>query len=70
MVLAPQTTPPPTCSVQAIGTSIWASAKAGGNPDQGQILTGSYIVIAGLAVQMLFFVAFTVLTIWTHRHPE
>lgn len=61
---------PPPCSVQAVGISIWASSQASGTPDQGQIRLGCGITLAGLAIQLLCFVGFTALTVWTHRHPQ
>ncbi|EFN59060.1 hypothetical protein CHLNCDRAFT_137777 [Chlorella variabilis] len=56
--------------VQAAGISIWASSQSSGNPDQDQIRLGCGITLAGLAIQLICFIAFTVLTIWTHRHPS
>ncbi|PSC68907.1 Glycoside superfamily [Micractinium conductrix] len=56
--------------VQAIGISIWAVSQSSGTPDQHQIRLGCAITLAGLAIQLLFFVAFTAFAIWTHRHPQ
>ena len=56
--------------VQAIGISIWASSQASGTPDQGQIRLGCGITLGGLAIQLLCFVLFTVLTAWVQRHPK
>ncbi|KAL4430757.1 hypothetical protein ABPG75_006013 [Micractinium tetrahymenae] len=56
--------------IQAIGISIWASSQSSGDPDQDQIRLGCGVTLAGLAAQLLFFVCFTVLAIWTHRHPR
>lgn len=70
--LAPlPTCPPPSDhSVQAIGISIWASSQASGTPDQGQIRLGCGITLGGLAIQLICFVLFTVLTAWAQRHPK
>lgn len=56
--------------IQAIGISIWASSQSSGEPDQSQIRLGCGITLAGLAAQLLFFICFTALAIWTHRHPK
>jgi hypothetical protein len=59
-----------TRSVQSIGISIWASSKSSGKPEQDRIRLGCAITLAGLAVQLACFAGFTVLAIWTHRHPK
>jgi hypothetical protein len=56
--------------VQAIGISIWASSQASGTPDQGQIRLGCGITLGGLAIQLICFVLFTILTAWAQRHPK
>lgn len=55
--------------VQAVGISIWASSKGSGNPDQDKITLGSWITVAGLAIQLTSFMIFASLAIWVQRHP-
>jgi hypothetical protein len=71
--LSLSSSPPPLSrlrSIQAIGISIWASSQSSGDPDQDQIRLGSGITLAGLAIQLIAFIAFTLLVIWAHRHPR
>ena len=53
-----------------VGIAIWASSQSSGTPDQGQIRLGCGITLGGLAIQLICFVIFTILTAWTQRHPK
>ncbi|KAL4443301.1 hypothetical protein ABPG75_011038 [Micractinium tetrahymenae] len=55
-------------AIQTVGISIWATSQSSGDPDQDQIRKGSIITCAGLAVQVLFFCFFGLLSLWAYRH--
>lgn len=56
--------------VQAIGISLWATAKSSSDGSESQFNLGNRIMLAGLAIQLFCFILFTLLAIWVHRHPK
>jgi hypothetical protein len=56
--------------IQAIGITIWATSKGSGKPDTKAITLGSWITVAGLAVQLVSFCLFTFLALWIQRSPK
>lgn len=56
-------------AIQTVGISMWAVSQSSGNPNQSQIREGSIITCAGLAVQVLSFCIFGLLSLWAWRHP-
>jgi len=56
--------------VQAVGISIWASEKSTGEPNVSVVKLGSWITVAGLGMQLVSFLAFTILSVWIQRHKD
>lgn len=56
--------------IQAAGITIWATSKGSGEPDSEAITLGSWITVAGLAVQLVSFCLFTFLAFWIQRSPN
>ncbi|KAL4423415.1 hypothetical protein ABPG77_009993 [Micractinium sp. CCAP 211/92] len=57
-------------AIQTVGISIWATSQSSGNPNPDQIRKGSIITCIGLAVQIIFFCIFGLLSLWAGRHPR
>lgn len=57
-------------TVQAAGITLWATSKSSGNPNQNMIKIGNFITVGGLAFQLLAFIVFVFVVIWSHRHKQ
>ena len=58
------------CRIQAIGISIWATARSSEDGSSHDVKLGGTIIVVGLGLQLVSFLIFILVAVWVRRHPK
>ncbi|GAB4814621.1 hypothetical protein N2152v2_001667 [Parachlorella kessleri] len=56
--------------IQAIGISIWATARSSEDGSSHDVKLGGTIIVVGLGLQLISFLIFILVAVWVRRHPK